>query len=284
MNARTRQRAGALTVAVVLLLSASAPVRLSAQRCPSGIRPSRAATITGAFVAIQAAAIAARQDSWWPGRPRSPHVLWGRSNSSGQDALLHGAITYQLSQGAALAWDWACAPRRTAGWLGAATAFAMGVPKELGDGIHANGFSGTDVVWSGLGAALPAVHRQWPATRLAQVKVWYWPSRELRTTTGAYPTLETDYAGQRFVLSLNPARNGGAGPWPDWLGVGIGHSTPSWALQPPSHQWFVTLDVDLRGLPVHTSWWPRVASVLDQVHVPAPGVRIARGRVEAGFF
>lgn len=270
---------------LLLLWCVAAPPRLQARDCPDGIRRGRAAAIAGAFVGIQAVTLAVQQDVWWEGRPRGLHFFWGQSNSAGQDALLHSAVTYQLSQGAALVWDWACATRREAGWLGAATGFAMGLPKELGDGIHANGFSGTDIMWAGIGAALPALHRQWPATRAVALKVWYWPSRELRTTTGAQPTLESDYAGQRYVLSVNPARGWhGAGRWPDWLGVGLGHSTPSWALTPPSHQWFVTFDVDLRGLPVHTSWWPTLASLVDQVHLPSPGIRIAKGRVEAGFF
>jgi hypothetical protein len=172
----------------------------------------------------------------------------------------------------------------TAGWLGALTSVAMGLPKELGDGLHENGFSGTDFAWSVAGATLPALHRQWPTSRVVQVKAWYWPSRELRERTGPLPRLESDYAGQRFYLTINPARLRGGGRWPDWLGVAVGHGVPAWITQPPVHRWYVTLDVDLRALPVQTRWWGPVASLLDQIHFPAPGIRITNGSVEAGLF
>lgn len=262
---------------VVAALLSAAPAR--AQRCPA-----RALAIGAAFVGAQGLAVGLRHGDWWQSRPRGFHAVWGGSASAGQDLLLHGAISYQLSRGAAAAWDWACAGRVTAGWLGAATAVAMSLPKELGDGIHENGFSGTDMTWSALGAALPALHRQWPATRVAAIKAWYWPSREYRDRTGRLPQLENDYAGQRFYLSLNPARHRGAGGWPDWLGVAVGHGVPHWIAAPPRHEWYVTLDVDLRALGVQNGWWPAVAGLLDQVHFPAPGVKITGGRLEAGFY
>lgn len=264
---------------------ALAPHGAVAQDCAAGgLREGRALVIGGTFTVVQIAAIATRHGDWWLGEPRGLHFSWGGSASRWQDFMLHGAVSYQLARAAAWAWDWACADSVTAGWLGALTSFAAGLPKEIGDGIHENGFSGTDMLWAGAGAALPALHRQWPGTRVATVKAWYWPSREFRNRTGAFPQLENDYAGQRLFLTLNPARKGGAGAWPDWLGIAVGHSVPAWISEPPVHRWYVVLDVDLRGVGVQADWWRPVAAVLDQIHFPAPGVRLTRGRVEAGLF
>ena len=103
---------------------------------------------------------------------------------------------------------------------------------------------------------------------------------------GPEPNLLSDYAGQRYYLSINPARGGAdVSWWPRWLGVAVGHSTRAWVAEfPAHHEWYATLDLELRGLPLRARWWPRVAAVLDQVHLPAPGVRIVDGRVAAGMF
>lgn len=277
------RRAG--VVAVLALAVAAGP--LAAQEC-RGIRGGRAAVVVGAFAAGEATAMAVRSESWFEGPPRSLRISWDRSPSAEQDGLEHAAVSYQLSQVAALAWDWTCASPKAAGWLGAATAFAAGLPKEFFDGIHKNGASWRDLTWAAAGAALPAIHRQWPRTRTVMLKVWYWPSDEYRNraSNGGTPQLDGDYSGQRYFLSINPARGyDGAAAWPDWLGIGIGHSTPAWVAQPaPGHEWYVALDVDLRSLPVRAAWWRTVATLLDQIHFPSPGVRFSEGSAKLGFF
>ena len=265
------------------LLAAIFAPRLAGQGC-EGVRAGRAAAIGGAVVAGQAVAAAFHPGTWWPGAPGEFSWRWGGSPAAGQDVLIHAAFSYQISQGAALAWDWACAPRVLAGWLGAATAVAAALPKEIVDGFH-GGFSGTDLAWSAAGAVLPAVHRRWPASRAVALKVSYRPSREYLDRTGSEPALASDYAGQRYYLSVNPARGGGPRWWPKWLGVGLGHSTTEWVTDwPGRHVWFATLDLDLRGLPIRARWWPRAAAVLDQIHFPAPGVRLRDGRLAVGAF
>ncbi len=263
-----------------VLLGLATPTVMKGQ-C-SGVKGGRVGAIAGVFVAGEALAIGVRHNDWWTPPRRSFHVISRGSPSKGQDALLHGSISYQASQGSALAWDWACVPHTTAGWLGAALGFALGIPKEIGDGLHQNGFSIPDMTWTAAGSLLPAFHRQWPATRAVQLKVFYWPSEEYRNRTGKYPQLENDYAGQRYFLSFNPGRADVS--WPRWLGVAGGHSVPYWTTQPPIHEWYLALDLDFRGLPIHAPWWKRVATVLDQGHVPMPGVRIRNGEVGFGLF
>jgi hypothetical protein len=97
--------------------------------------------------------------------------------------------------------------------------------------------------------------------------------------------VENDYAGQRYYLTIHPgATPGGAGPWPDWLGVAVGHGIPHWASVPPSHDWYLTLDIRLSGLPIRGPVWRKVAGLLDQIHFPAPGVRVRNGDRAVGLF
>lgn len=260
-----------------------------AQECER-VRRGRVGLIAGAYVGGWAAAAALHPAEWWKGSPRAFRLNWsnGASPSAGQDYLLHVGTTYALSQAAAQAWQWACVPPGTAVWLGAATAFAAGLPKKIVDGFHDSGFEVAKNLANAVGAALPVVHARWPASRTVALKGFYWPSAEFRERApGAEPTTPlSDYAGQRTFASINPAR-GGVGParWPRWLGVAVGHSTTPWVSDgPATHVWYVTLDMEWRGLPVRAGWWRPVAALLDQVHVPAPGVRVQRGRLALGVF
>ena len=281
-------RGFATCLGVILVGGCALGVPAAAQEC-HGIRGGRVAVIGATYVAGEALLAAVHPSDWWQGPVGSFRLIWvagGGSPAAGQDYLLHVAGSYEASQAAALAWRWACASPMTAAWLGAATAFAVGLPKKIVDGFHATGFEIAKNLANALGVLLPVVHTRWPATRAVSLKGWYWPSAEFRNRNGAPdPGLLSDYAGQRYFLSINPAR-GGIGPtwWPRWLGVAVGHSTPSWVSAPPEHEWYAALDLELRGIPIGTAWWPKVAAVLDQVHFPLPGVRLRSGTLSVGLY
>ncbi|HKI94663.1 MAG TPA: hypothetical protein VJ992_05175 [Gemmatimonadales bacterium] len=242
--------------------------------------------LAGTYAATETAVIALQHGSWWTTPRSSFHFGWGGSASAEQDLLVHAAIGYQVSQIGAIAFDWACLAPQTAGWLGAALGLAFELPKEIGDGLHqGEGFAGDDMLAASTGALLPALHRSVPATRMLGLKVFYWPSAEYLNRTGPLPQLESDYAGQRYFLAIDPGRlPHGAGPWPDWLGIAIGHGTDHWATIPPDHVWYATLDLNLRGIPIHTRWWHTIATLVDQVKIPLPGLKLVDGTVHAGVY
>ncbi len=259
----------------------------TAQQC-NPVRGGRVAAIVGSCAAFQTAVIALRHDDWWTTPRTSFHVVWSDvSPSKGQDHLLHAAIAYHASRLATKAWDWACLSPTMAAWLGAATGMALALPKEIGDGLHENGFSAPDMIWATAGALLPALHRAVRASRALTLKLFYWPSRELRDSGGDLPQLENDYAGQRYFLGFAPGLlTDGSGGWPPlpWLGVAFGHSVPQWISAAPTHEWYVSLDLTYRKLPIQAAWWSDVASVLDQIHFPLPGIRVSLGKVSLGFY
>lgn len=268
-----------------LLVAAGAPGReAEAQACP-GARAGRLAVMGSVYAGAEVAAMAVRGDDWWTTPGRGFYLTWDHSPSAGQDRLLHAAIGYHTSQAGALAFRWACLRPVPAAWLGAALGVAVAIPKEIGDGLHQDkGFSAPDMLWTALGSALPAAHQTWPASRGVALKVSYWPSREYRSRTGPQPQLESDYAGQVYYLAVAPSELGLHRGSPRWLGFAVGHSVPYWASRPPVHEWYLTLDLRARGLPIKGSWWRPVAWALDQVHFPLPGVRLREGGWGLGFF
>ncbi len=269
----------------ILTLAASLGARgARGAGCPAE-RSLRLAGIAGAYVAAEATAIALRHHDWWTTPTTGFYVTWDASANGGQDRLLHAAIGYHAAQAGAVAFQWACLNPAAAAWLGAAFGLAINLPKKIGDGFHqAKGFSLPDILSAAVGSAVPAVHYAWPPSRIFTLKVNYWPSQEFRNRQGLEPQLESDFAGQHYYLAIAPGELNGHDPWPRWLGVALGHSVPYWASQPPVQQWFATLDMNFRGLPLRGTWWRRVAWALDQIHFPAPGVRLQQGTWTVGLF
>ena len=267
---------------LLVLSGAVSPARAEAP-CDA-IKRGRAALIGAVFVAADAGALLIRHDDWWIPPSRTFHVIWGGSPSKSQDGFLHASIAYQTSQLASLSWDWACADRATAGWLGAAMGLVVAIPKEIGDGFHQNGFSIPDMLWTTGGALVPALHRAWRPSRTVSLKGFYWPSLEYRNRLGPLPQPENDYAGQRYFLSLNPSRGARHHGWPRWLGVAFGHGVPYWVTLPPKNDWYLTFDLDLRGLPIRAAWWRTFSTLADQIHLPMPGLRLRNGSVQLGVF
>ena len=273
-------------LALMLLLGSVLPRHEASGQACAGPNTGRIAAIVGTFAVAEVAAIAIRGNDWWTTSTTRFHIETRASPSKQQDRLLHGALSYHVSQLGRLAWRWACVADPSASWLGAALGVALSLPKEIGDGIHkGKGFDLADMLWTTAGAVLPALHATWSPSRAVVLKGNYWPSSEYRERTATLPQLENDYAGQRYFLAVNPGRlPSGAGAWPDWLGFALGHSVPNWISAPPVHQWYVTLDLNLRGVPIRAPWWKTVATLLDQVHFPAPGVRLQEGKVAFGLF
>lgn len=281
---RQFNRACPAAFGVLGILTCAAPA--AAQRCADGVRGGRVALIGGVVAAGEATAIAIRHHDWWPGPTGGFHFMWGHSANAEQDLLIHGAIAYQASQIGALAFDWACVSPTASAWLGAALGLFVELPKEIGDGLHQDqGFAGDDMLSAAIGALIPALHRTVPPMRAINLKANYWPSAEYRNRTGPVPQLESDFAGQRYFLAFDPGQiPGGAGAWPDWLGLAIGHSTDHWASLPPDHEWYAALDVNLRGIPIRAKWWHTFATIVDQIKIPLPGLKLVNGEVTAGLY
>jgi hypothetical protein len=271
-------------VSVVLAL-VTAATRAHAATCPAARLP-RLLAVGGTYAVGEASLVAIRRHDWWTTPESSFHLVWDGSANRQQDRLLHAALAYQASQLGAAVFRWACLSPPAAAWMGAALGLALELPKEVGDGLHQDkGFSGPDMLGGLVGAILPAARATWAPARVVSLKVNYWPSAELRNRNGRpEPQLESDYAGQRYFLAFSPGALGRTAPWPAWLGVAVGHSVPYWASQAPIDTWYMALDLRCESLPIRGAAWRRVAWILDQVHIPAPGVRLRGGSWTFGLF
>ena len=158
MILRKTQFNHACCAVVVVLLGVTTAA--TAQQC-TPVRAERVIALAGGFVVAQAASLVIRSSDWWTTPTTSFKAGWDKSANREQDGLLHTAFGYHTAQVAAFAWDWTCVGPNTAAWLAAVTGLAVGLPKEIGDGIHADkGFSLRDVTWTAAGAVLPAARKR----------------------------------------------------------------------------------------------------------------------------
>lgn len=273
-----------IKLTTLVVAAVTTPLEAAAQTC-DGVSTGRVAGIVAGYAVVEAGAILVRHDSWWTGERTGFRFAWGGSASKGQDVFLHAMSSYELSQGADLLWRWACVPQNLSPWLGVATALALSLPKEIGDGLHEEqGFSGTDMIGNLVGATLPALRASVPPLRSIRFAVFYWPSSEFRNRApGALPDLENDWAGHRYYVAFTPGQLETV-TLPRWLGVAVGHSVDHWISAPPHSEWFVTLDVLPSGFGLQSSTLRKLASFADQIHFPLPGLKISHGSVSFGFY
>ena len=136
------------------------------------------------------------------------------------------------------------------------------------------------------GATLTELTRSVQASKNVLLKFWDWASHELRNRPpGELPQLENDYAGQRYYLAYAPGRYTGPPEqrWRSPIGIAVGHSIQAWIVERPMHEWYRTLDAQFRGIPIRGGTWQKIATVLDQIHFPLPGLRLRDGDVSFGF-
>ena len=104
---------------------------------------------------------------------------------------------------------------------------------EYRDGRYGHwGFSIPDATGDVLGALVPLIHANFPATQMVQFKLSYFPSPLYRYGNARQasghpyaPSFMDDYEGMTFWMVINPKPmlpKHAAERWPDWLGVAVG--------------------------------------------------------------
>ncbi len=103
---------------------------------------------------------------------------------------------------------------------------------------------------------------------------------------GELPHLENDFAGERYYLAFAPGRYTGPPEhrWRSPIGGRRRSRHPELDSRTALHEWYLTLDTQFRGIPIRGGAWQKLATVLDQIHFPLPGIRLRDGDVSFGFF
>jgi hypothetical protein len=278
-------RSGAL--AAVLGLCA-APASLAAQS--SDCRMSVSAT----RVAVQVAAAAAvtgieygdmsRQGSWHMAQESDRMAVLADPSSH-----LHGLGSYAMARNFAAAdcaggtdSEFRRAALRGNALRGAAMSLAIGVAKEVSDGLY-NGFSATDLAVDAIGAGYAVAQAYIPVLEHVTPSFSASPNafRGERGVRGAL----TNYANQTLWLSTNVHEvlpTSVARVWPSAVRLSVGRR--AYGGQTPS-DYVVGLDIDAERLPGTNPLWMRVKHVMHNVRLPGPAMIItSRGTRAVGLY
>ena len=294
-------------VAVLCLLTlqmwaAPTAVCADAASADEALRWNRLAALASGGAALHWVAFEYFDRAWYQGQKRDS-IRWLHDWSG--DTYLHldkgGHFLGGLFMARTLtdAYRWSGLGLRGGALLGTVTSWAVLLEIEMRDAYYDQwGFSIPDFVANTAGASVPLVHALFPATRMVGFKVGYWPSslyldHEDRGRAGRPHTEYAidDYEGMTFWMTLGVGEMLAARrtAWPRWLGLALGYGATGMHgsnaksrgrereyLDLPSArpEVFLALDYNLRYLPGRGTWWRRLKSEANWLHLPAPALRL----------
>lgn len=172
---------------------------------------------------------------WWQGEQISLRFIhdWPGDTYLNLDHASHFMWGLFLAQTTGDLYHWIGFSPRTAALLGSLSSIAEMFYIEYRDGRYGRwGFSIPDATGDVLGALVPLIHTNFPATQIVRFKLSYFPSPlyrygKVRQASGHpyAPSLMDDYEGMTFWMVINPKPllpKHAADRWPDWLGVAVG--------------------------------------------------------------
>lgn len=221
------------------------------------------------------------------------------------DKIGHVWTAYIESFYTAQLYQWAGMPPKKAAWIGASAGFLFQAGLETLDGFsEAWGASVGDLLANTAGSVLMAAQ----ATAWNEQRIWlkfsshrpnyqHLPQpvqervKQLYGTGIAEPILK-DYNGQSYWLSINPmsfCKNTPKG-FPKWLNLAIGYGADgmlgseknTWQLNDGTlysynewqryRQFYLSFDIDLTRLPIHSRFWRMALGMLNIIKIPAPAL------------
>ena len=225
--------------------------------------------------------------TWWKG---AQHASFNFSNDPPYayhaDKLGHAFFTTISADIIRRGYIIAGVDSKTATWIGAGSALLAQTLVEVEDGFHTGtdyfGFSPGDEAGDILGAALPVMQEYVPYLRNFKYKWSIWPSEVYNA--GVYHTIIDDNESQFFWISVNLRSITENNFFPSFLNPALGYGVenlpaaafiPSRIGKQPASLWFIALDLNFEGLPIHGQVWDVIAEVLDHFHVPLPALQFA---------
>lgn len=290
--------AGKLSKVQVLLPVLLLSVQVSAQNLwppVDTLNRTRLYTSTAIGGGLAAGSLVGLYSSWYSNYPQSAfHGINDFDNWRGMDKLGHALTAYAVGENAHAVLRWSGVDEKRATWYGGLTGWGYLAAIEVMDGFSAGwGFSTADFAFNTLGSGM-FIGQQlaWGEQRI-RMKYSYHNTEFARHRpevlgSGWTEKWLKDYNGQTYWLSLNPRSfsHSETGWWPRWLNVAAGYgatgmtggdSNPDMNAAGETipgyqrgSQYYLSLDIDLRKIPVKSAFWRGVFRVVNVIKIPAP--------------
>ncbi len=253
------------------------------------------AAITGSLIALD--------NAWYDDYERTSfHFFNDGGEWLGMDKVGHAFACYTTAGWGRHLVRWTGASEGASRWIGGSIGLAYLTAVEVMDGYSAGwGFSPWDMVANVSGTALwIAQDALWREQRLklkfsAHLTAYAEADPELLGGSTAERILK-DYNGQTYWLSFNPL-GARSDRWPRWLDLSLGYGAEGMISGSPGDdpeagpaaderrsQFYASLDVDLRRLPVRGKGWRTLLTALNCIKVPAPALEIDSNGNVAGHW
>lgn len=225
---------------------------------------------------------------WWKGEPSSFHFNWDNDwrYSLGADKLGHAFFPYLAANIYDQALLWGGLDSATSILIASSGALAYQTYIEIRDGFSKEwGFSWGDWGADLFGAALPLAQRHSALLRAIDFKMSFYPSPKFKA--GMYKAIIDDYESSYHWLSIDVhdlLPEAWRSSYPAFVNVAIGHSVQNLdGLGGGQHQFYLSLDWNLKKLPGEGWFLNLLKRNLDYYHLPAPAIRISPGVVWYGL-
>jgi hypothetical protein len=229
---------------------------------------------------------------WYVGYDQSGfHFYNDNDNWLQMDKLGHMMTAYFVGEMSADALRWTGMRERKAVWAGALTGLGFLTAVEVMDGFSdAWGFSVGDMFANVAGTGLYLGQQLTWGDQRIRMKYSFQrsPYADLRPGLLGDNWLTSalkDYNGQTYWLSVSPGSFSTNAFLPDWLCFSIGHSGDGMVTGVPDpdylmannlthlvrqRQWLLSVDIDLRKLPVKSAWLRTLFHTINFIKIPAP--------------
>jgi hypothetical protein len=275
----------ALVLIVALILS---PARA---QDTSNVNPVRLAVVSGVTLGTVIPVHIYQQTAWWQG-PRAPFRFendW--IYALNVDKLGHMYAGYLLSRTFGYLLEWTGFSEHTSVFFGSVLGLSYQMYVEVEDGFHrVYGFSPGDAFFNILGATIPLAQWTFPVLRNFTLKYSYLPSTQYKDElkAGQGKAFLDDYEGTTVWLGVDPHFLMGKSlseAVPPWLGLAFGVGARDLNLSGGGRrQATLALDFNLSKIGTESEFLRGLFTLLDVIHLPAPGIRLDGNRVLFGVF
>ena len=232
-----------------------------------------------------------QQNAWWQG-PRAPFRFendWAYALNV--DKLGHMYAGFLLSRTFKYSLEWSGFSEHTSTFYGSVLGLSYQMYVEVEDGFHrVYGFSPGDAFFNMMGATIPLAQWTFPVLRNFTLKYSYWPSTGYRDElkAGQAKAFLDDYQGTTVWLAVDPHFMMGekvSSAVPPWLGLAFGVGARDLNESGGGRrQATLALDFNFSRIETESSVLHAVFTLVDFVHLPAPGIRLDGNRVLFGVF
>lgn len=230
---------------------------------------------------------------WYLDYPQSGfHTTKDWNNWMQMDKVGHTTVSYVVGQSGYDAFKWAGWKEKKAVWVGGTVGLVYLTAVEVMDGFSDGwGFSWGDFTFNTIGSGL-FIGQQlgWKEQRF-MLKFSYHdtehpPYNPELLGPGGLQSIIKNYNGQTYWLSVNPRSFAKESmTWfPKWLNIAGGYGATGMidARQTPEEieagfmrhrQYYLSLDIDLRRIPMKSGFWKTLLHTISFIKIPAPTVQ-----------